>query len=269
MALRIHVDGGARGNPGPAGAGVVIHRDGKPVYEAGYYLGRQTNNAAEYLALIRALEHLGPQLAEPLEIRSDSELLVRQITHEYQVKSPGLRPLFEQAMGLLLKVSVWSIRHVPREENGRADELANLAMDERGDVIALDALGDVGGAATEETALDDSDDADASPVDDADPVQVTAAETPDRPVRVGVVNPPQAGACPAGGCGFSVMTVRATLPEKVCVHAAHAIVPTLLAIQNTEPAEFSAVPTLTVRCMRAGCGATFQLNAATSSNGRH
>ena len=140
MSLVIHIDGGARGNPGPAGAGVVIRtEDGRPIHEAGYFLGTQTNNAAEYLALIRALQRVSRYDPQPIAICSDSELLVRQLTGQYRVKNPGLQQLFHEVQVLLLRVSCWTMKHVRREHNRRADELANLAMDRMADIVAFDA----------------------------------------------------------------------------------------------------------------------------------
>ncbi len=136
MNLIIHFDGGSRGNPGPASAGIVI-RDtdtDKPVHEAGYFLGRCTNNVAEYQGLIRSLEQAEALGGNHLDIHSDSELLVRQITGQYRVKSPDLKPLYERAIKLLGGFDGWKIRHVRREKNQRADELANLAMDHQADV---------------------------------------------------------------------------------------------------------------------------------------
>lgn len=140
MGLILEVDGGSRGNPGPAGAGVVIRtEDGRTLYEAGFFLGPLTNNAAEYHALIRALRRAADCGEQPLTIRSDSELLVRQITGEYRVKSASLAELYEQVQRLLLRIACWSIVHVPRAQNRRADELANLAMDRERDVVIADA----------------------------------------------------------------------------------------------------------------------------------
>ncbi len=136
MNLIIHFDGGSRGNPGPASAGVVI-RDAdtdKPVHEAGYFLGRCTNNVAEYQGLVRSLEQAQTLGGKHLDIHSDSELLVRQITGKYRVKSPDLKPLYARAIKLLAGFDGWKIQHVRREKNQRADELANLAMDHKADV---------------------------------------------------------------------------------------------------------------------------------------
>ncbi len=254
MGLIIYVDGGARGNPGPAGAGVVI-RDaaGRTLYEAGYFLGRQTNNAAEYHALIRALERAAREGHQAVTIHSDSELLVRQLTGQYQVKSALLAPLFHQAQTLLLKMGHWTIRHVRREENQRADQLANLAMDQRRDVVVLDA--EHGPAAQ-------------TPVRAVHPAPGRkAAGGPTRPaVQVSVARPPKAGGCPAG-LDQETFTIGATLPSGLCIYAAHALLPTLLGMLNTEPAEFATVPTLSVRCTNPSCGAEFKLSPVQSPNG--
>ncbi len=255
MGLTIYVDGGSRGNPGPAGAGVVI-RDaaGRAVYEAGYYLGRQTNNAAEYHALVRALERAGREGSPAVTIHSDSELLVRQLTGQYHVKSATLAPLFHQAQTLLLKLGRWTIRHVRREENERADQLANLAMDERRDVIVVD-------AAQGPTAP--------APARSAAPS--AARKTAGRPTRsaiqVSVARHPKTGGCPAGGLDHDVFTIGARLPSELCLYAAHALLPTLLGMLNTEPEEFAAVPTLSVRCTNPACGAEFKLSPVQSPNG--
>jgi ribonuclease HI len=136
LNLIIHFDGGSRGNPGPASAGVVIHDadTGQAVHEAGYFLGRCTNNVAEYQGLIRSLERAAELGGDQLDIHSDSELLVRQITGQYRVKSADLKPLYARAADLLDKFPNWQIQHVRREKNQRADELANLAIDHQADV---------------------------------------------------------------------------------------------------------------------------------------
>jgi ribonuclease HI len=139
MKVTIHIDGGARGNPGVAGAGIVLHCDGDQLLvEAGYYLGHQTNNVAEYTALLRALEAAKRAGATQLLIYSDSELLVRQINGEYRVRNAALKDLFDDAFGRLRGFEKWEVRHVRREQNSRADELANLAMDACADVVEID-----------------------------------------------------------------------------------------------------------------------------------
>jgi ribonuclease HI len=262
VALIINVDGGSRGNPGPAGAGVVIRSEAdERIHEGGYFLDIQTNNAAEYLALIRALQRAARCEPQPIMIRSDSELLVRQMTGSYRVKNEKLADLFHEAQLLLLKVSAWQFRHVPREENQRADELANLAMDQRRDVVVFDVESNpLGGASAHSKPRRGT--ASSSP---PPPGPMRCAD--DRPVRVALAKPPEPDFCPAGDWFSAPRVVTSLLTDATCVHAAHAIVPTILAIQNTEPAEFSAVPTLTVRCTRNGCGAAFHICPQRPTNG--
>ena len=129
-ALVLHFDGGSRGNPGPAGIGLTLTTsDGTPLYELGEFLGHHTNNFAEYTALLRGLHAAQTLGAAALAVRSDSELLVRQINGIYKVKNPGLKPLHAQALALIRALGHVTVTHVYREANTRADELANLAMD--------------------------------------------------------------------------------------------------------------------------------------------
>lgn len=132
----IYTDGGARGNPGPAGIGVqIVGEDGSLLKEFGEYIGEQTNNVAEYTALIRALEELlklfGPKLRDMrVEVRMDSELVVRQMSGVYKVKEPTLKTLFTRAATLRLEhIPNLIFTHVRREKNKRADELVNEAID--------------------------------------------------------------------------------------------------------------------------------------------
>jgi ribonuclease HI len=131
-ALRIHVDGASRGNPGEAGFGVHVSApDGRTVAELYGHLGRATNNVAEYQGLLHALRWALARGAGTVEIFSDSELLVRQMAGRYRVKNPGLQPLYREASELMARLDRVRIRHVPREENREADALANRALDER------------------------------------------------------------------------------------------------------------------------------------------
>ena len=130
--LRIHIDGGSRGNPGDAGFGVhVTDAGGAVIAELYGYLGRATNNVAEYQALLHALRWATARGATEIAVFSDSELVVRQIEGRYKVKHPDLRPLYEQARILLTRFAKARVAHVPREENVEADRLANRALDER------------------------------------------------------------------------------------------------------------------------------------------
>ncbi len=131
---RAWIDGGARGNPGPAGFGVFAEletADGVEPTEIYGFLGSTTNNVAEYTGLLAALEWAARQGVERLDLRSDSELLVKQLSGQYKVKAPHLVPLFARASALRRRIPQLSIRHVRREENKQADALANRAMDER------------------------------------------------------------------------------------------------------------------------------------------
>ena len=128
--LVAHVDGGARGNPGPAGYGVVIEdHHGRPVAKFSRYLGRRTNNFAEYSGLIAALNYALEHKTSGLRVLSDSELMVRQMNGVYKVRSPDLRPLYEEARRLTQQLQWFRIEHVRREQNAEADRLANAAMD--------------------------------------------------------------------------------------------------------------------------------------------
>lgn len=128
--LIAHSDGGARGNPGPAGYGVVIQdQSGKKVAQLSEYLGHQTNNFAEYQGLIAALEYALQHGPKALKLISDSELLVRQIKGIYKVKNPTLQDLHGRAKELIAQLEWFSIGHALREQNTDADRLANAAMD--------------------------------------------------------------------------------------------------------------------------------------------
>jgi ribonuclease HI len=127
----VNVDGGARGNPGPAAvAAVASTPDGDELAERKLYIGEATNNVAEYRALLLGLELARELGAEEVEVINDSELIARQIGGEYKVKHAGLKPLFAEAMRELRGFHKWAVRPVRREANTRADELVNEALDE-------------------------------------------------------------------------------------------------------------------------------------------
>ena len=130
-AWRANIDGGSRGNPGPASYGVVI-RDprGEIVARLKKYIGRTTNNVAEYYGLIAALDYAQSNSIKALRIESDSELMVKQMRGQYKVKSEDLKPLFERAKKMSATIASFRIDHVYREQNKEADVLANEAMDE-------------------------------------------------------------------------------------------------------------------------------------------
>ena len=126
----VHVDGGARGNPGPAAIGVVVSGpDGEVLDEVAERIGVATNNVAEYRALLRGLERAAALGAREIDLVNDSELVAKQLTGAYKVKHPAMKPLYDEAVSALRGFDRWSIRSVPRAENARADALVNEALD--------------------------------------------------------------------------------------------------------------------------------------------
>jgi probable phosphoglycerate mutase len=129
--ITAYIDGGARGNPGPAGYGVRIEgADGSLIAELHGGLGIATNNVAEYNGLLAALRYAVEHGHRTVHIKADSELLVRQLRGEYRVKNEGLRPLFLEAVALIRRVGTVTFQHVRREFNKDADRLSNVGMDE-------------------------------------------------------------------------------------------------------------------------------------------
>jgi ribonuclease HI len=136
-AYSANIDGAARGNPGPASYGVVIRRpDGTPLEALGKYIGRHTNNVAEYYALIAALDYAAAHGIKRLRVHSDSQLIVNQMKGLYKVKHPDLRPLHERAKKQAAGLEAFTIQYVPREQNREADAAANAALDSTGGVKA-------------------------------------------------------------------------------------------------------------------------------------
>lgn len=134
MKLTAYVDGGSRGNPGDAGAGVYIPGHAK----IALFLGHGTNNFAEYSALVAALEYAVFTRCSELEVFADSELVVKQINGDYKVRNENIRPLYESASRWIRLIPDFSIHHVRREENSMADKLANWAMDRRANSVKWD-----------------------------------------------------------------------------------------------------------------------------------
>ena len=131
MTMEVYIDGGSRGNPGPAGLGVYF----PGVARIAEFLGPQTNNFAEYSALIVALKFAIAQRSETLKVYSDSELVVKQIQGSYKVRNENIRPLYESAIRWIALIPDFSIEHVRREFNKDSDQLANDAMDTKGNLI--------------------------------------------------------------------------------------------------------------------------------------
>ena len=130
MKLVVNVDGGARGNPGPAAIGVVVSEpDGTVIDEVAERIGIATNNVAEYRALLLGLALAHELGADEVDVIGDSELVARQLTGAYKVKHPSMKPLHAQALAGLSGFDSWRIRTVPRAQNARADALVNAALD--------------------------------------------------------------------------------------------------------------------------------------------
>ena len=131
--LVVHVDGGARGNPGPAAIAAVLSTpQGEVVEEHGERIGDATNNVAEYRAVLLGLERARARGAREVEVVGDSELVVRQVRGEYKVKDDALKALYAKVVKALAEFDSWSIRHVRREDNAEADRLVNVALDAAG-----------------------------------------------------------------------------------------------------------------------------------------
>ena len=180
----LQFDGGSRGNPGPAGIGVVVQAaDGTPLVTLGRFIGRATNNVAEYRALITAMEEAKKLGAKRILIRGDSELVIKQMKGEYRVKNPDMKVLFTEATELIKHFVHAKIEHNLRDKNELADQLANLAMDRRADVTEIP--GSASPAAT-------------SPLDEPAPRETAAGDRFD---------------CQRCGCSIEVRT-----PSKIRAH---------------------------------------------------
>jgi ribonuclease HI len=134
LELVAHTDGACRGNPGPAAAAAVLAAGGVEIAARARFLGKATNNIAEYEALILALETAAELGADSLTVYTDSELIARQVRGAYKVKNPGLKPLHDKVKTLASRLGAFSIREIPREKNKTADGLANRAIDAGRDI---------------------------------------------------------------------------------------------------------------------------------------
>ena len=130
--MRVFTDGAARGNPGLAGAGaVILDEKGRVLARLGRFLGKQTNNVAEYQGLLLGLRRARQMGAREVEVRADSQLLIRQLQGKYAVKNEVLKRLHEEALALLRSFERYELTHIPREQNTLADEMSNRAIDEQ------------------------------------------------------------------------------------------------------------------------------------------
>lgn len=228
MHLLLHTDGGSRGNPGPAGAGIVV-TDADTELEvlvAGWFIPKATNNFAEYQALLRGIEACIDMGVTQLEVFADSELMVKQITGEYRVKSADLKPLHAEAQGKLLRVDRWTISHVRRNFNKRADEAANAAMDARRDVVLSDVRGAFGnGSAGAGGRVDKSAGSAKAYSSSAASTTSASSDAPD-PTSVtwtAELTTSPSGRCPANCEPGETYPFGPVTPSGLCVHATAAV----------------------------------------------
>lgn len=263
MNLTVFFDGGARGNPGPAAAGIVISRVSETddtsvrIHEAGYFLGRATNNVAEYSALIRSAELILPLKPAQVSFHSDSELLVRQITGQYRVKSPDLLPLYEKAQALLLRLDSWHIRHVYREANSRADQLANLAIDAKKDVLVQSMLGEADAIGSSPATAAEAAPAPAPAVARMTKQGHTGESAPTLRWSASFAAAKSTEQCPAPCKAGQSFDFASTVPAGLCVHAAKAI----LAAVDLEPD--AADQPRRVRCSHCKAAIAIEVKDAT------
>ncbi len=252
MTWTAYIDGGARGNPGPAAAGIhILDSKGNPVFSAGLFLGHKTNNEAEYAGLLFALDLLRAANATDVQIRSDSELLVRQLQGKYRVKAPNLLPLFEKAMDRLADIKKARFQHVPRAENREADTLVNQALDAVADVIAVDRDNLAGSLERPRVT--------AAPIASRTPQK---AARPGGGIVVAVVKAPKPGACPAGMKPGQTYLFGPATPAGFCTEGCAAVVDAVLSLQSAIREGEKDLSAMTITCGHPDCAAVFQLKQA-------
>jgi ribonuclease HI len=265
MTWTASIDGGARGNPGPAAAGIHISDpSGSVVFSGGLFLGHKTSNEAEYAGLLSALDLLNAAGADDVTIRSDSELLVRQMQGRYRVKAPNLQPLYDRATTALRRLGRCEFIHVRREENKQADTLANQAMDAVDDVIVADPRGlwsglDKPAPAGRPATLPSSRTAGGTPITSSTAPSRTAARATAGAIVVAVVKAPKPGTCPAGTRAGQTFIFTETTPAGLCVEACAAVIDAVAALQSTPGATDASTTPITVTCGHPECSAVFQL----------
>lgn len=246
--IELYVDGGSRGNPGPAASAYVIKRgSGEIVKAKGFHLGQATNNVAEYTALLRGLEAVLILDVRELDIFSDSELMVKQLIGEYRVRSEDLMELFEQVQRKLLNFDRWQIKHIRREFNKDADRLVNETLDFGGEIEEPEESLEI----SEEPSMAKKPAREPArkPKKKIAPVgpRKILAEVVSVSGEPGCENPMQAGQC---------FVFSQCVPAGLCVHAAMSLLPIVLDMQN-DPCEDSPRE---VSCSRPGCSVRFRLS---------
>jgi len=244
--VELYVDGGSRGNPGPAACAFVLKDSGGRVIEKkGFFLGKTTNNVAEYTGLIQGLRVVREKGIKELRIFSDSELMVRQIIGEYRVKSGDLQKLFQDVQRLLLSLDRWQIKHVRREFNADADRLVNETLDEGREPVESES--------EESESLFET----ARGEEKTSPARSTQSCTESPRVLVEVICSSNEGKCPVNMQKGQCFVFTEFVPAGLCLYAVQALLPTIIAMQRDEdfPNE-----RMTVKCNHPGCNAQFKLS---------
>ncbi|MHC4442004.1 MAG: ribonuclease HI family protein [Planctomycetota bacterium] len=249
MPWTAFIDGGSRGNPGPGGAGIQISDEGgKIIFAGGFFLGRITNNQAEYQGLLRALDIFSQAGAQDIMVFSDSELLVRQVNGQYAVKSAPLRRLYAEVQQKLAGFNNWEIQYVPRDQNRVADRLVNKALNAGRDVLIADVLG-----------LSDKQ-IDRSKVRGRTGKPSGGAST----VEVFVLKSPAKQGCPAKMKRGQLFVFDKVVPAGFCIQACVSVADAVLALQESGADLLSASSNMTVRCPKDDCGAVFEIRWSSS-----
>ena len=225
--IELYVDGGARGNPGPAAGGyVIMDSEGNVIRSEGFFLGEATNNIAEYSALLKGLESVREIDVREIDIFSDSELVVKQIIGEYRVKNRAIGEIYLRVQQVLLSFDRWQIRHIPREENTHADRLVNEALDD-----GLHLPKKRSSAADSES---------------------------DTKIMLEVLNAPCEGACSAGMKKGMCFVFSEIVPPGLCVHAANSVLPSVISMRKSQANDSDN--TLQIRCEKPECGGIFKIS---------
>jgi len=246
MTFKAFIDGGARDNPGPAAAGIqIVDQGDNLLFAGGFFLGRLTNNQAEYRSLITALELFDKAGISEICIYTDSQLMARQITGEYAVKSPALKDLHGQAVEKLKGFDRWEIKYIPRKENAAADKLVNKTLNAGRDIVVTDTMGLAG------------------PRLEAGPsVSGKGSATPKTNVEVFAIKGAGKDACPAKIKRGQLFVFEDATPAGLCNHACAAVIDAVLALQETGAANPSEDSNITVRCQKPDCKAVFEVRRA-------
>jgi len=240
--LELYVDGGARGNPGPAACAFVLKEpEGNILGTEGFFLGQTTNNVAEYSGLIQGLQAAKKLGVKELHIFSDSELMVKQIIGEYRVKNKDLQELHRQVQRLLLAFDRWQIKHIRRELNADADFLVNETLDTGGN-------GSVKPKPKKKPH---------EPMTEQLTFLEKIAGDVNVKVLVEVVSPPTEENCPALMQKGQCFVFTEFVPAGICIHAAQSLLPAINALRHDPSSE---IKNQMIKCDYPGCGAGFKLS---------